>query len=190
MNIDSLKIWSTFKSCFENRVKGLSESELKRFKTTGDRKYLFNESVLPKVAEDMGYKMRPEFLRVDYTFMAVGKNGFQVPVVCIESENNFDSCYEETLKLCALNVPLKILITYGMPAERAKDFGDNDIVDAYIFADFLEKTNLIGCYGILIYDDTDEEIKFHVFLYNEKGERVLDECGQMVINSLKLTKVI
>jgi len=171
--------WMKFKISLQSVLTGLKPDERMRLKKYGDRKYFFNELVLPKVAHDLTYILKPEFLRVDYTLMKLGECEFNVPMVCIESENNFDSCYEEILKLSSINAPLKILIAYGMPDDRLKDYTDNDIIDIYIFEDFLSITQLVGWYAVLVYDDTEPVPKFHVYVYNEKGERVTEECKHM-----------
>jgi hypothetical protein len=167
------QLWSEFKTkLIKVLQEDLDPKQLERLKVPSERKYFFDEQVFPSVAKELNLHYKKEFLRIDYSFYKAGSRGWSVPLIFIESENNWVSCYEETLKLCSVTAPLKILLTYGFPQERKEEIENENHSDIYILDDFKEVNTLFGWYVILLYDDSQNKICFHVYAYDENAKLI------------------
>lgn len=71
-----------------------------------DAKTDFNGRFFARVAERLGYKLYPEFLRVDFVI----RNADNIPIAFIESENIHPTAGEEIEKLCVVSAPVKFLM--------------------------------------------------------------------------------
>ena len=65
----------------------------------------------------MGYGYDREQLRVDARYLGL-VNGFKVPIVLIECENDCKKSHEEVAKLMSTSVPLRVLITWAQWNEK------------------------------------------------------------------------
>lgn len=178
-------LWEQFRASFAKNLWSVEQEHASRIDDHNDRKYFLKEKVLPAVAKDLQleYSQKEEFLRVDYTMFKHGtKHKWLVPMIAIESENNFDACYQECGKLASINCPLKVLINYGVTEEKERLLTENDSDSSYILDDFMHDWQLVGWYTILIYDNRAEGPRFNVYLYNEKGERLLDKEQPIIPN--------
>lgn len=184
MNYSSKELWYHFKKSLKDELNDLKSSnpeQLQRLKKKGERKYLLNEIVLPSVAQRMNLLHKSEFLRIDYAFCKKGKTGWNVPLVFIESENIWDACYEEALKLCSTITPLKVLIAYGFNEEIKKQIENFDNNEHYVFTDFKDVNTLFGWYVILLYENINDSIRFHHYIYDENGNMLDSEKGSFDI---------
>lgn len=114
-NTHSFNLWQDFKSALKNQLEKDKEKIEAFFKIPANRKYYFKKN-FKEIAETLNliYKYDEEFLRIDYAFFKKGsKYGWRVPQILVESENIYNSIFQEILKLCSLNVPLKVLIIYA-----------------------------------------------------------------------------
>jgi len=170
-----------FRKSFEECLTNTDSTQLEKLKIPSERKTLFSRYIMKEIAGKMNMEFVPEFLRIDYVLCKQGKSGWMVPKICIESENNWDSVYEEVLKLSSINAPLKVLINYGMNEQKMLEIKSEEMNDWYILQDFLMEGQLCGWYAILIYDDSDNQVQFHCFVYNELGKRIEEWCKPIFI---------
>lgn len=134
---------------------------------------LYFQTLLPSVAAKMGLSYCTEkVFRIDAVFHWVATNGYEVPAVCIESENNLNTSIDEIKKLCWLNAPLKILFVW---ADEWTEELENNVVNEdwfYLLDAFLQESQLVGYLGVIVAEWQDNLV-FNTFCYNEKGERIL-----------------
>jgi hypothetical protein len=86
----------------------------------------FYKRTLRDTEKDLDLTLKPEHCRIDFV---LGKS-FEIPGIChsgmvpliaLESENEVDDAWEEVDKLCAINAPVKVLITcaiWSRPSQR------------------------------------------------------------------------
>lgn len=163
-------LWNQFKVSLIKNINNLNNDERESLNSYSDRKYFFKK-LFPKISNDLGliYENNKEFLRIDYTFFKQDKD-WRVPLIFIESENSWDSSYEEAIKLCSLNAPLKILIHYGLTQELKDEIEGNETNWDYIFKDFIKESRLVGLFALMVYSkDQNGKIVFHTMLYGEDG---------------------
>lgn len=143
-----------FIESFVDNIKKSKKENLEMLKLYGERKNFLKYNLFPEVAKDLNlnYKSNEEFLRVDYTFFYnETQNKWKVPAILIESENNFNSSYEEVLKLLSINAPLKLLVLYDLSAEDLDKYIAQDECDwDYMIKDFNEATANIGYFGVIV----------------------------------------
>jgi hypothetical protein len=175
MNTDNQKLWRDFIVSFKNNIEQTKDEDLESLKIYSDRKYFFKK-LLSKVSIDLDlfYDDSQEFLRVDYTLFKKGHaHNWQVPQIFIESENSWDSSYQEAIKLCSLNAPLKVLILYNLTKELQEELDGKNTHWDYIFKDFINESKLIGLFALLVYTETnDNKFVFHFILYDEEGNTI------------------
>ena len=183
MQNTSTTLWTDFFQSFQNNIADIQT--LDKLKTPNQRKYFFKTDLLPKIADDLKllYDETEEFLRVDYTFFKVGAlHEWKVPVIFIESENSWESSYQEALKLCSLNAPLKILIQYGLNDELRGELESRQTNWDYIFKDYIQETALIGHFVLLVYvTQDDKSVTFEKMIYDDKGDRI--DNGEIIIKT-------
>ncbi|MCG2612802.1 hypothetical protein LZZ85_00865 [Terrimonas sp. NA20] len=115
-----------------------------------------------------------EFLRVDYTFFKKGDaHKWKVPQIFIESENSWESSYEEAIKLCSLNAPLKILIQYDLTPELKAEIEGHETNWDYIFEDFVKESELIGLFVLMICDRQENmSLTVSSVVYGQDGKAI------------------
>ncbi len=103
------------------------------------------------------YVGEKEYLTIDFTIFANGKNKYPVPIVCIESENNYNADIDnEVRKLLSVNAHLKVLVTRS----NSFDVLDNNKLEEdtfwrYPIEDF-HKHNLLNAPLIVMLLNTDD----------------------------------
>lgn len=105
MENPSTSLWNAFLNSLEKTIRSSNTEILRKLDTYNQRKYIWKHDFLPEIANELGllYDDSKEFLKIDYTYFKKGAaHDWKVPKICIESENNWDSSYEEILKLCRL----------------------------------------------------------------------------------------
>jgi hypothetical protein len=169
---DNIQLWRDFIFSFKTNIEKTEYADLETLRSYRDRKYFF-KNFFSKVSGDLKllFDDSQEFLRVDYTLFRKGHaHNWKVPQICIESENSWDSSYEEAIKLCSLNAPLKVLILYGLNDELQKELDGHETHWDYIFKDFIAESRLIGLFALIIYTrDSKDQLIFHYILYGEDG---------------------
>jgi hypothetical protein len=184
MTTDNKQLWKDFIVSFKNNIEKAKNEELESLKIYSDRKYFFKK-LFSHVSKDLDlfYEDSQEFLRVDYTLFKKGHaHNWQVPQIFIESENSWDSSYQEAIKLCSLNAPLKVLILYNLTKELQEELEGKNTHWDYIFKDFINESRLIGLFALLVYTESqDKKIVFHFMLYGENGNTI--EKGILKINN-------
>ena len=182
MNL-SMTLWNGFIDSFQRHISSADGQTLDKLKIAGQRKYFFKTYLFSKVAADLDllYTDTQEFLRVDYTFFKPGsEHKWTVPYICIESENSWDSSYEEALKLCSINAPLKVLILYGLTDELRLELEGRETNWDYIFEDFVHEIGLVGYFALLVYSSQDDQsVTFKKMVYDNKGGTV--DSGDIII---------
>lgn len=181
----STTLWTGFVQSLQKNVANADTATLDKLKTINQRKYFFKTDLLPRIADDLGlfYDDTKEFLRVDYTFFKKGSlHNWDVPMVFIESENSWESAYEEALKLCSVNAPLKILIQYGLNDKLRGELEDRETHWDYIFQDYIHEIGLVGHFALLVYvTQDDKSVTFKKILYNDKSD-IIDK-GDIIIET-------
>ena len=164
---DFHKLWLDFKSEFVNQIKlqsdkGLIETWLNRTSRT-----TFYKKIYPYIAEKLDLKYFPkEFLKVDATMYRKDKiTNWEIPVIFIESENDFETAEEEVYKLCSLSAPIRVLITISDEINNEKLIGWVKNWSSYIETCSEVWPNK-GILGIII---TDNKFNFYSMAWNEKG---------------------
>ena len=174
------KLWEQFKTAIKTNITAHSLSELYDIiKIKSKRRGYLKFDLCNKIAADLGleYLDNEEFLRVDYTLYRVGEHHrFKVPVICIESENQFEYTEKEICKLLSINAPLKVLIVYDLTVEELKDNHWD-----YIIKDFLSVYGLIGIFAVMEINTTEENsLKISTMAFDNHGnnfeeyQRLLD----------------
>ncbi|MBK7712805.1 MAG: hypothetical protein IPJ37_19040 [Bacteroidales bacterium] len=175
MTKDKNQLWKDFIFYFKSNIEKAKYHDLESLKSQRERKYFFKDFFI-KVADDLelSFDDSQEFLRVDYTLFKKGNaHNWEVPQIFIESENSWESSYEEAIKLCSLNAPLKVLILYGLNDELQRELDGNETHWDYIFKDFITESRLIGLFALIIYTrDSSDRLVFHYVLYGEDGRTI------------------
>ncbi len=178
----SKQVWERFQESFIKHIKECKTDAKKRLADGPDRKYFLGDLFL-KMQNDLalGYnKIYPnekesEFLKVDYTFFKHREKQWAVPIIGIESENNWETIEKECLKLCSLNAPLKILILYELNDERVNCLEKEENDWDYILKDFSNEYNLVGYFVVMVYTLDGDQIKFHTYVYDESAKQIKKE---------------
>ncbi len=163
-------LWQTFKKALQESIQETNVEDLKKgWASCDDRTCLYFNLILPKVATKLDLGMDKEVIfRVDATFYIMGGQTTKVPIIFLESENDFKTTNHEVYKLCALNAPLKVLmICTDWDAASKKDLTEKywePIID-----DYNDESKLTGYFAIII-AEWNEELIFHTHVYNEKGK--------------------
>lgn len=94
--------------------------------------------------------------RVDHALFFRDNNGWEVPIILIEVENNddSDSNMRELDKLCYLSAPLKIIILH-----TRIEYANKEILDDwdYMLKVYLENTFINGIIGLIVLDNFQDE---------------------------------
>jgi hypothetical protein len=119
MRVDSdpLIIWGRFQEIFKSTAEVYDPREWVAAWTSNSNRTKFMKIFLNKVALTLGLTVEHELWRVDFALSVISENGFKVPVIFVESENNIKDVNRaggEVRKLCCHSAPLKVLITVGM----------------------------------------------------------------------------
>lgn len=177
MNSQNEILWNKFRNSLVNNVKNSFSNEKEKvismLKNPADRKYLLKYDILPKIAKDIElvFNENEEFLRIDYTLFKKGEiHGWDVPKICIESENQYEHIYQEIKKLFSVNCPLKVLIIYtDIEGDFNKHYIENDFEWRWIFPDFIKENQINGVFAVIIINMKDV-LKLYSIVYDETGE--------------------
>lgn len=179
MKYNYKELWEQFK---ENLIICLGECpeiELQKIRSISQRTIFYFEYLLPKVADKMNLLfVTEEPFRVDGTFYKIGKQdgkNLKIPIILLESENDYLTSEGEVKKLCLLNAPLKILMIYSDWDGNIS----NDIKEGfweYIMEDFNTDSSLTGFFAF-INCSWSKDLRFDAIVYDENvkslGESVL-----------------
>lgn len=170
MENTSKKLWDNFQTLLKEELEITSIEILDNaWQSSGSRTKFYFDDLLPKVAEKMQLTfMKEELFRVDAIFYKKTDNGYNVPKIFIESENNAETADLEIRKLCSLNAPLKVLMLCLEWTESIKEQLTTDHWN-FIIRAFANEQQLIGHFGIIVAEKTDK-FRFFSFAYNEQGE--------------------
>jgi hypothetical protein len=106
MKFVELTEWKNFEAALIHELKATPLAEFESIWIKSQKRTQFYKTkLLPKVATNLGYEFKAEFLLVDYSIL----NKDRVPVIFIESEHSAESAVHETDKLCAVSSPVKVL---------------------------------------------------------------------------------
>ena len=163
------ELWNQFK---ENLIKSLEEcpeAEIEKIRSISQRTSFYFEYLLPKVASKINLLFTTEEpFRVDGTFYRIGKQdgkNLKIPIILLESENDYSTSEGEVKKLCLLNAPLKILMIYS---DWDGAFS-NDIKEGfweYIMEDFNTDSSLTGFF-VFINCSWNKNLRFDAIVYDE-----------------------
>jgi hypothetical protein len=171
--------WNSFKNALSQAVTETPlEDASNAWNSSSERTQFYFDFLLPKVSHlmELGFE-KEKLFRVDAVFYKKANNGYQIPIVYIESENNVQSSYEEIYKLCCLNAPLKILfICVPWTPENKKLIVDDDW--QYIVQDFASEDSLQGYLGIIVAEWMEEGLKFYALYFDQNGN--LSDEGVLV----------
>jgi len=175
MSFDTNALWENFKQSFKTTVNNFPIQTLEQsWVSKAERSKFYFESLLPKISGllELEFKTERPF-RIDAIFFRRGSQTTEVPIVYIESENDAKSSHEEIYKLCCISAPLKILFVCNSWTDRDK----YEITNGnwhYIIEDFAETNLLTGNICVLI-AEWDENLKFHSYCFNDKGNLFEEE---------------
>lgn len=103
--------WASFLNAFKRELSETCDDDFRKAWTSSrNRTQYYEENLLRKVAQALGLSFKKEEFKIDYTLCHSEENGYEVPVIFIESENIASSAHHEIRKLCCLHAPLKVLI--------------------------------------------------------------------------------
>jgi hypothetical protein len=181
-------LWSEFFNQFVQQVRAQQYSMLvDAWVSSNNRTRLYTERVLPRIAEELGYKSQPELFRVDLSFgtevPVAGAAPIYVPVIQIESENVALGAGHEMRKLASLHAPLKVLISCGeWGSHWPKPIKERCLTEwQSILGAYHSVWPRVGLTGVIVAEFYDPERKFRFFGYllDERGhalETGLEEC--------------
>ncbi len=106
------------------------------------------KGVLASVAVSLDLKNWPEYLKIDAVFLDTRDDSRELECVAVEHENAASSSTWEVHKLCLLDMPLRVLVTYPKGT-------DDDLLSSYeeiirnfdTFGDFGTKRRLLVIFG-------------------------------------------
>lgn len=125
--------WKKFRDAFTDELSKVTDGDLSEaWKSSENRTKLYEERILPQVAEVMGLVLRKEEFKVDYTLCKPTGNDYDVPLVFVESENVASSAEHEIRKLCCLHAPLKILITCAEWSDEPNAWSHGGVKEALL----------------------------------------------------------
>lgn len=106
-----------FLDAFEAEIDLCSSSRLgSAWAGRKQRTAYYTSELMPKISDRLGLVVGREEFKVDFVMSREGMRGHPVPKIFIESENDFLGATHEIRKLCALNTPLRVLITVTQKA--------------------------------------------------------------------------
>lgn len=171
MKYSSENVWGNFIEGFQGVINKTKHKELKKicFNKT-DRTKFYRDILLKSICNCMSLKYaNKEFLRVDFVFYHKSSKGsWQIPVVFIESENEYNDKVIETElpKLCCLNAPLKVLFIWTRwDEESLKRIHYEDF--KYFIDSHKEAVALTGYLAVIVGDYRDGELRYDYFVYKE-----------------------
>jgi hypothetical protein len=102
-----IQIWEDFRNAF---CKALDETDkatlLDMWSHVRKKTFYYEKTLMPSIAGHLSYELQIERQRCDYSFL--NQNG--VPLIAVESENDYRTAWHEMESLCSLAAPVKILI--------------------------------------------------------------------------------
>lgn len=186
MTYDNKTLWSDFKRSVANNLKSIGIDTLdKVWHPNPDWTKFLKENLFYKVATDLllTYEIK-EKLTVDAIFYKTYlkepyKYPINVPVICIESENNRDSIsFSELYKLCFLNAPLKVIFTFFESWDKDKFEEYTSDEWRYVIDSFMNTNKLVGWLGFIVVVEKSDEFVFYSFVYDENG--ILSDEGELI----------
>ena len=138
------------------------------------------ENILPKMQNsfkiiDKSFQFWSESnFKIDGVFANNSENGWNIPQIYVESWNNNNTTEEEIFKLCCLNSPLKVFMTWSHDWNMERDnlaYNNwQNIVNA-----FSEKNMMNGELLIIIAEWRNNTIHFTHFAYTNNGKRTKEQ---------------
>ena len=178
MKFTSKDLWETFKQEFKLAFEKTDRSSL--FEIWKDDEKWTNHyftTILPKLQSPLKMIFKKEYpFRVDGVFLQIGEQKQEVPIIYIESENDITTSDREIVKLCSVNSPLKILLTYSNIWSTSKDL-KNNIIDGYwqyIIEDYQEQLGLTGYTAIIIVEKINDGLNFHSYVFDADAKLIED----------------
>lgn len=177
MNSDN-KIWDDFIRSFKKNITKLhSENDLspKLNKRTETTKF-YKTELFSEIAKDLGMELsQREYLRVDITLSRLGKKGYPVPFVVVESENDSKGDLpNEIHKLLSLNAPLKILLTKldSLDNDLKNEFDEHEDNHWYYpLNSFGEHKRLDGIFAVISCETSVDKLHFKYICYDKNGTK-------------------
>ena len=108
----NLNFWCKFRDSFKQELELMPDEHFKHaWLNSSKRTKLYENQMFEKVASKLNLVYKKEEFKIDYTLCQKCHDGYNVPLVFIESENDASTAHHEMRKLCCLSAPLKVLIT-------------------------------------------------------------------------------
>ena len=136
----------------------------------------WEDNIYPQIAQSTCLQYKAEYRSIDAGFY-IGREEFQgktlgaALLLAIEHENNSCISDDEMHKLCMLNVPLRVLITYPYDEEyNHQQCKEDGLLERYkhlaknadLFGDFVDKRQLMVIFG---YKENDT-VRWKYYLFN------------------------
>jgi len=179
---DFRTLWPNFKKEFVAQIKQQRDIGFKEAWTgPANRTKFYVEKIFPNVAKNLGLVLTTELFKVDAA-LAIKQQptNWEIPIIFIESENNFDTAAEEFYKLCSLSAPLRVLITITDDINNENTIGWLKDWSSYIET-YSELWQNRGILGIII---ADYRFNFYSMAWDEKGA-LIEELKPIYSNDSK-----
>ena len=169
-------LWDEFRSSFVKNLEALPVSQFNEaWKTSKNRTRLYEHTILEPVCREIGLNYKKELFKIDYTFCRKSKNGTDVPLVFIESENVALDAEHEMRKLCCLSAPLKVLITCAEWSDIPGDWKNGGYKELLTnrWSEMISAHNSIwpqpALTGVLIAEALNERLRYYSILFGPNG---------------------
>lgn len=107
MKADPHQLATTFKDAFCKALESNERNDLlKMWQSVTDKTWFYEKTLMPTVAQQLGWELHIEKFRCDFMFL----DERAVPLVAVESENAHETAGHEVNCLCSLAAPLKVLL--------------------------------------------------------------------------------
>jgi hypothetical protein len=111
-NVDSSALWRQFREAFAKEVVQCDISEFEAaWKGRNERTDFYSEKLLPRTAKALNLDLVHLRWNVDYAMCIPSSTAYSLPLIFIESENDWRVAIDEVRKLACLAAPLNILMT-------------------------------------------------------------------------------
>ena len=178
---NSAKLWNEFKDSFvKNCIENSNMHKMMHDK--GKRTRFYKNTLFVNISRDLNlWYDKTEWLRVDAVFYKIASKGdWQIPVVFIESENDYNDNIVQTElpKLYSLNAPLKVMFLWTeWHANKMEEISEKNF--NFFIDEFSKEITPSGYFAIIVGDVSDNYIRFHSFVYDENG-KIIDKETKLV----------
>lgn len=177
---DSIDLWRKFKTLYKEELSKKTSDIFKKlidFYHEPSQRTEFNDEIISKLAASLDYKVRKEFLQIDFSLYITPSSGWPVPLVFIEHENDHEEP-NELSKLCSTYALLKVFIAWHNGNWENDRSGIIEDDWTYQTSSYLEVyKNLDGILGIIVasYNQGKKLLTYYVESLDEIKKEFVNE---------------